>query len=73
MKMKKYSANIPSATFYIRVPISLIEEFEEWRAEKGYEKSYMVTQAFRYYIDNVLNKNQAASDIAAQNPGTDTA
>ena len=42
------------ATYYLKLPVPVIDEWEKIRQEKGYEKCYMATQAFRHYIDNVL-------------------
>jgi len=46
------------ATYYIRLPTSVIDDFEELRAEKGWEKSYMVTNAFREFIESERKKMQ---------------
>ena len=50
--MKEKSEKVRD-TYYLRLPVSIIEEWESIRKEKGYEKCFMATQAFRYYIDNV--------------------
>ena len=56
--MKKKS-NKNRATYYLMLPVSMIEEWESIRQERGYEKCYMATQAFRHYIDTVLNKKES--------------
>jgi hypothetical protein len=33
---------IDLATYYIKLPVSVINEFEDLRAERGWQKSFMV-------------------------------